>query len=655
MIEAIWNLGTYINRKRKKDNINSLIETYIDRAKLARTKKILCITLLEESNGIGYRYKGISIEDYSPDKPILYRPGASNGPDIMPCAIITDPTKTFNKKILAWFKKYRDNDMIHKYLGSRVSNIDKLLNENKEIIESDLKAAHDSLRVDKKNGINEKINVLLTIKFEKDGNDERHLGEDQSFQNLLLALSKERYYSYESGESRGKGTCHLCGQEKELGGYALSSMGFKFSTADKPGFTPNLCKAEYWKAIQICDDCAEIIESGKRFIDENLSFPKEDNFLGCRYYVIPKFIFGEMFDELYDRIIFYKDKDYEEGLLTKEDWVEKELMKKDDVLRLIFLFYEKDQNRFLIHEYVEDVVPSWLKQIDESQRKIRTMPIFQEDAVKKMFGKDRVGDFVTWIYGIDQKNGGKGNNWYAVFLRTFFRSKSDTGNYDKEFKSILSAILSNKKISRDLIISSFVREIRADVRKQQIYNFQILCIRSFMLLLFLKELSLINENHSWGCERMNEGKEKEDLAKSFLETVKRFFDDYQIREADKRAAFCVGMLADSVLYVQRIERRTKHGKVEFGEEPFWDKLRGLMLDETKIKTIFRDSITKLRQYKKAYPDLEEAAGIYLAAAEGKWNSTKDELSYFFALGMTLSKVLGYKMDEENETKNEGGN
>jgi len=639
MIEAIWHLGMYVSSKEKKDDSNSIIETYINRAKLAKTRKILCIMLSEESGGI--QYKGISIEDYSPEKQVLYRPRSPNGPDISPCAIITDPSKTFKNKILAWFKNYKD-------LDKRFKDIDKVLDEKKEIIESDLKAAYDSLRVDKKSGIEEKTNALLTIKFDENGK-EKHLGEDRLFRNTFLALSKERYYSYESGESRGKGTCHLCCQEKELGGYVLSSLGFKFATPDKPGFTPNFRKTDYWKAIQICYDCAEIIEFGKKFVDENLSFPKKDNFLGCRYYVIPKILFGEMFDELYDRILYYKSQDYDEGLLSKEDWIENEFAKKDDVLRLIFLFYEKDQSRFLIHEYVEDVVPSWLRQIDGSQRKIRNLPIFQEEAVKKIFGKDRLGDFVFWRSGIDRGVEGKGNNWYAVFLRAFFYPKSAAGNYDNEFRSILGAILSNKRISQDLMINSFMREIREDIRRKEIYDFQVLCIKSFMLYLFLRDLGLIGVNCLGGYEKMGEEREKEDLSKSFSERVERFFNDYGIKEPDKQAAFCVGMLCDRVLYVQRVTREKG-----FGEEPFWEKLHGLILDESRIKNIFRDAIIKLRQYQKAYPDLEEVAGIHLAAAEGKWSSTKDEISYFFALGMTLSKVIAYKSDEEKETDIEGG-
>jgi CRISPR-associated protein Csh1 len=645
MIEAIWNLGMYVNSKEKKDDSNSIIETYIDRAKLAKTRKILCIMLSEESGG--FQYKGISIEDYSPEKPILYRPRSSNGPDILPCAIITGPTKTFKNKIMAWFKNYKD-------LDARFSSIDKVLNEKKEIIETELKAAYDSLKVDKESGIDKRTNVLLTVKFVENGT-ERHLGEIQLFRDIFLALSRERYYSYKStGESRGKGICYLCGQEKELGGYVLSSLGFKFATPDKPGFTPNFRKTDYWKAIQICYDCAEIIEFGKRFIDENMSFPKGDNFLGCRYYVIPKFLFGEMFDEFYSRILQYKNKDYDEGLITREDWIEKEIAKKDDVLRLIFLFYEKDNSRFLIHEYVEDVVPSWLKQIDESQEKIKNEPIFQEDSMKKIFGKNWIGDFVARISKskIDPEPGKKGkvNNWYVVFLRAFYPKESAAGNYDNEFRSIISAILSNKRISRDLIINSFMREIRGHIRQKDIYDgFQIICVKSFMLYLFLRDLGLIGEKSLGGYDKMDQENKKEDFPKRFSERVEDFFDKYGIKEADKRAAFCVGILSDHVLYVQRIERGKK-----FGEEPFWDKLHGLMLDESRIKSIFRDSIIKLRQYGKGYPDLEEVAGLCLAAAEGKWNSTKDEISYFFALGITLSKVLSSKGDQVEEKEIEGG-
>lgn len=142
---------------------------------------------------------------------------------------------------------------------------------------------------------------------------------------------------------------------------------------------------------------------------------------------------------------------------------------------------------------------------------------------------------------------------------------------------------------------------------------------------------------------MEETKEKVGSSRSLLERIDEFFKDYGITGEDRRAAFCVGMLADRVLEVQRKEREKK-----FGEEPFWEKLHDLRLDESRIKSIYRDSLAKLRQYKRAYQSLEEVVGIHLAAAESKWKSSRDDISYFFALGMTLSKLLIYADNEEKE-------
>ncbi|HEC76333.1 MAG TPA: TIGR02556 family CRISPR-associated protein [Thermoplasmatales archaeon] len=627
MIEAIKEIGDYVRKKENK----SEIEIFSDKAKLTKkTKKVLCIFLHKENGE--YHYKKVIPEKYSPDKMILYRGGSSRGTDILPSSIITEINKTFENKIIKWFEKKEEKEL---------KKIEKVLENNKEKILEELSREYENLHK------NEKNNVLLTIKIEEN-DKEKHLGEIEIFRNILVEDTVKRYYFLKSiGESKGTGICYLCNTQKEVYGFVLPSFGFSFATADKCGFMPSFIQTDHWKDIPICENCAISLEIGKRFLDEHLNFPKknENNFFGCRYYVIPKFIFKEMFDELYRYIEFFKDKEYEEGLLSKEDWLEKTLEEKEDILRLIFVFYtQKGGGKYIdIVQYVEDVLPSWIRRIDNAQKNIRKMRIFQEDNIKKILGRKWVGDFVTGLKG---EKGLNKNNWYAVFARSFFPYSKTHGVYDKQFRDIIGFILSNKKVDRDFVIPAFIREIKETVKKKEgkrdYYKMKVLCLKAFMFYLFLKELNLFRG------EKMEEKIEEKDIEENrgkFEEKIDNFFKEYCFDDPAKKAAFSVGMLVDYLLWVQRTEKKS-----EFGQEPFWSKLHGLVLDERKMKNIFREAIAKLRQYRKTFPSLEKIAGKYLAEAEGKWKLSQEEISYYFALGMTLRNIFSF---EKNEKSNGG--
>jgi len=131
--------------------------------------------------------------------------------------------------------------------------------------------------------------------------------------------------------------------------------------------------------------------------------------------------------------------------------------------------------------------------------------------------------------------------------------------------------------------------------------------------------------------------------------VEKFFDEHRdtFTSAEEKAAFMVGVLVNYLLYVQRDER-----DVGWGEEPFRSRLYGLMLDETKVKKIFDKAVGKLTEYKRSYPTLEKITGKYLSESGKEWKLSKDEISYYFTLGLTLGSIFTFKAKEDNE---KGGN
>lgn len=123
-----------------------------------------------------------------------------------------------------------------------------------------------------------------------------------------------------------------------------------------------------------------------------------------------------------------------------------------------------------------------------------------------------------------------------------------------------------------------------------------------------------------------------------LDNVKKFLEDY--REAfdkpDKKAVFLEGVLAKFLSDVQYASR---------GSTPFRAKLHGLKLDEIKIKKMLPEIVEKLREYERGYYWLEELVSKYLIEADNSgWSLSKDEISYYFALGFTLGRIFKEKED-----------
>lgn len=129
-------------------------------------------------------------------------------------------------------------------------------------------------------------------------------------------------------------------------------------------------------------------------------------------------------------------------------------------------------------------------------------------------------------------------------------------------------------------------------------------------------------------------KESEKVTKNTrAKVIERFLADYRnaFDTPDKKAAFLEGVLTQFLLDVQYAIRQST---------PFRSKLYGLKLNEKRLKRLLPKIIEKFREYRIVYPWLEEAISRYLIKAEEHgWSLSKDEISYYFALGLNLGRVF----------------
>lgn len=626
MINALYNLGKYVVEKEQKERI----DIFPDEMKLNRSKKILFVTL-EKVEG-DFRYVSVIEEQFDKSnnlkvKRLLYKGGPPAGVNFSPTSLVTkSPETTFESRVIKWFKKYDDNEIFSKIYAE--------LEENKGIISHELKEKYSNMPNE------DKTNLILSISIKEDS-EYKYVGDYEIFQDILLEETVKRYYHLSTlGQSKGLGECYLCGSTKEVYGFVPNAFGFSFSNADKKGNIPNFVQIDQWKQVPICEDCGVFLEAGKKFVEKYLSF---SNF-SIRYYVIPNFLFKgnlDEYDEFYDAVKDYvrpryQDKygrkKYEDTLIEQESSDDDSLYSvvngMDDIIEFKFLFYEtKSGGKYTdILNYVESVLPSWVMTIHDAQLRVMGDILFQEYNLKLIFGNVS-GNFVKLRISQSKKEI-KEHNWYGSFIRDFFPFKTD----NKYFLDIIGSVVGDKQLNKDFLLSFFMKRIRKTHRQnpENDYFVKIYAIESLMILMFLNELNLIK-----GVNKMNIGTKNEQLNQNdFFEIYGEFIDT-----ADKKASFLMGVLTKKLTAVQYRS---------LGATPFMTKLWGLSLDQKKLEKLYPMIISKLREYKLAYKDLEELTSLNLLESSKNWNLTRDETSFYFTLGLTMSNIITNKKEEKGD-------
>lgn len=448
MLDSIRKLGSYIIKNEELSE-----EAILTEASKLKNARIICI-IFEFENG-NITYDGTHLEEYDSSKSekYLYRTFSHGHYDVTPTTRLTSLDKV-KKRTFTWFKTYSKKNQLVQSLGEEIG-------KKSEMIFSDVSKIYDGLSRDERN-------LILTIKIKEEGK-ENYLGDYPIFRSIFKEESLRKFYFKHKVESRGGGICHLCGKKGEVLGFAVP---FSFYTFDKQGFAPNFLREDAWKRLPICTECAISLVAGKEFLNKYLL----KNFIRRRlkFYVIPKFLFEDTYEDIIEEIKSANKKEYVESLLCAEDYILSIMKEKENVLNLIFVFIKPKQKDFFdIVKCVEDVPPFWIKKMDKALEDVKSFSLFKEGVLKKILGKKKTGDL--GVYTIDDLVG------------PFFPGPS----YDNFFVSIVGNILAQKIIDKNLLIKAFVREIRDRHVNEKAWEERILCLKSFMLFLFLSRLNII--------------------------------------------------------------------------------------------------------------------------------------------------------------------
>ena len=549
---------------------------------------VIKIKLVCENNEV--IYKGLEIEEFSEDKLdlYLYSKGSSRGGDNTPTTRVSkldiplkkllNPIKNMN---MDSFKK------VHEFLSA---------DENYDLINSDII----------KNMLSKEGYILTLIL------DNKWIGQYGEVKDKILSENNKSFYEKESiGTSKENDkNCYCCKKnKKEVYGFVNT---YNFYTVDKIGFVSGgFDQKKAWKNYPICSECANILEKGKKYIEDKFT----DRFSGLSYMVIPKTIFN-IEDNDYFEILLEQFENKNKISLSEEKGDEllhnekislEAISQIENNMMFNIMFFEKDKNSFKILLNLEEILPSRLKTIFEKKKEIEKREIYLNLKAKN--------NYINLKFN------------FSIFEEFFRKDKSN----NKTFLDAINSVFTDKAISYDFIIKNFCGPI---IKPSEYKNSYFLARESLLILEVLNELNLLKNKTKGEVREMIERNEKNEIFLNFLESHEETFDSDL-----KRAIFLEGVLTQKLL--NQPEQRNSGA--------FYSRLNSLKMSEKIVKRVFVEVINKLTEYKKKhyYFELEKIIATYLTSGNFK-ELSNDEMSYYFVLGMNLVDVFNVNEEDKKE-------
>lgn len=628
MIEALKELG-HLRLLSEGRDPNDVISALVRNPnQTGRYSKVIEI-ILERTDG-ELVYAGCQVSDFQLAylKRYLYRDGPSAGVNYIPGAVVTEPNKTLNKKILLWFKKYVKGEIGRNNHYERILEWAEVVETHKEKVAEDLATKFET------------TDGALAIVCERSDTTLRYPGDLAEFRELFL----EHFEREISQVARPNATCALCNiSGKVVYGQALSQH-FKFYTLDKPGYIAGGFHENHAaKNAPICMDCFLKVGEGVNLISNDLV----RTLGGQQYWLIPKFhnridesnavdvmslvedINTQKAEEAVDTINFQALNRWE----TVQSEIPEALAKDEFPVSYNFFFFKKQTGKSIPHEVkllIEDVQPSRLHVIRESA-KAAQLQLVQ-------------GQTIDFGFGI-----------LVDLTQDTFVNQDKDRTFLKAVENIFRGIpLPSSQVFR--WIMRYLRNQTHEVRNLEAQNkrkaaekhskeFRYATLRAAVLLKFLSIHEVINRPEVQGGEVVSEDSER---AEAYFARNPEVYPS-----ATHKALFMLGVLTNRLLWVQR---------EIIGNDPFWNTLKGLKMKERDFVALLPRIQGKLRQYDAPFkahkgrsassPRRVTLAADYLQASPRPWNLSMDEMNYYFTLGLNLAFDFNRFTFPQDVTENE---
>jgi len=189
--------------------------------------------------------------------------------------------------------------------------------------------------------------------------------------------------------------------------------------------------------------------------------------------------------------------------------------------------------------YIEDILPSRLKQLFKAKEVVDQEEIFQNCEIDIYQGRKKIGKGqLEFNFGI---------------LRTFFPRISNNRTFNKYFLDITNKIFANKPVEYDFLLNFIVKKIRDDFVNN--YPTKVDTLKAFMLLGYLKELKILKLKKEVKMETENlfiHGSEEKEIKEKVELFFNKFYDFFNSNA--KKAIFLEGVLTQYLLNKNKIKR-----------------------------------------------------------------------------------------------------
>ncbi len=551
-------------------------------------------------------YQGIGITEYNPSlgtERFLLRKGGSNGPNFGPSAKKTEIPKTVEKKILAWFrdasKENKNQELfsrVAEYMGSNLADICKEIEE---------RAPADK-----------KAKLLITVRiggrFPKD-----------------VPAILEYYKTIVDNKITGKGeelngTCCLC---KKRNSKLIPAVNvFKFYTKDKPGFISGGFQEEmFWRNCPVCTSCEPVLREGKQYMLSRLHF----RFYGMDYYILPSTTqyhtvaeLSDMMDKLNHHRFSFQEVAEDEFRNADEDFWDY-LKEEADIHSFRMVFFKQDNSAERILLDVKDVFPSRFRELYDAKERVRKG---FEEVSKQKFNFRYYRDFLS-------------------------KTEKEMRNNDLDtlFLQLTQAIFLREKVSLDVLLPHYLREIRKAFHAEQYFHNTVL--KAVIGVRYLQEI---------GCMTADSGQTEMDENELMMEGGEKMSDNSKENNCDeklslflsqynagfdtplKQALILTGVLVQKVLNIQAYNLN--------GSTPFRSRLKGFKMRQRDVNGLMSDAIEKMNEFetysadsRKIYQEIVKRIGKSPAV----WPLTADELNFYVSAGMPLMEEC-YEMIKEEK-------
>lgn len=543
----------------------------------------------------------------------LYRKvQGANGSNLVPTLLLqTDRT----------LEKYSDNvrKLIKKVKQSVLNYNHSFINlQQIELIEQKLLQYYQFINFEKR--------YLFTIKI-----DDKYFGDFEDYKNLFREDAYGKYYKASSAKDR---LCAVTYKQSEEVWGRVDTLGF---TVDAATFSRNgFDTKDSYKMFPVSPDAVKVLEGAKRIIlESDLNLTR--NFYGLKYFILPHFIKtnAEITDEVIKLFIkkSITKQSFEsegKGIISNEtiisEIINDEALSKDEIYYDIF-FYQPNNAQFLIKLHLSDVLPSRFKKIFEVKEQVER----KYKLLSRVFIKARTKNSKDIIKSYTLSFAGYYEKGFPPFygIKDYFSQKVRTDTiFHPYFYKVLEAVFYGTSLNKETILKAFMEKIALAFKnvKDNPNDFPRHVKTSFIIYQFFNQLNLFNSN------RMEEKNIDSGEVSMNIDNFVKQHDDF-FKDEVKKGAFYLGLLTNIFL-----EKQNSH----LQNKPFMNQLNGLNLDSEQMQKVHLKLIDKLYQYndklkKTEHQMIEKLNPLISKNLILKSGISRTELSYAFALGMTMQK------------------